>query len=131
MSRVELLILSFFSAVWLVAALAFVGLLPLEGLLVLGLYQLYGLAAFLGWLSGNIYVERRRRLPLGRHRKRLLVTYLLGPPSVVYVLRAMAPAQIQAAAPVVPLYAFLVFGLFFLVPVSFRRDWQRPSQRRS
>lgn len=117
----ELALLVAFSALWVVAMLAFFGILPLAGAFDLGLYSLYSFAAALGWLAGNVYVLRRRGLPAGgRWRRRLLPTYLLGPPGVVYLLRALAPPSVQAAAPLVPLLSFLVYLIFFLVPVTLR-----------
>ena len=126
MIRFELLLLGFFSAVWLLAALALFGLLPLAGTLPLNLYRFYSVAAVLGWLAGNLYVLRRRGLGEG-FRQRLLLAYLLGPPGVLYLLRAMAPAAQQAAAPLVPAFAFMVYGIFFLVPVTLR--FTGPSRR--
>jgi hypothetical protein len=70
-------------------------------------------------------VYRRRRAAPAVVRW-LLMLYLFGPPSILYLLRALAPHPQQAAAPLVPLYAFLVFAIFFLVPVSFP---PRPRQR--
>jgi hypothetical protein len=92
-------------------------LVPLPGNLDLGLYPFYGLAACTGWLSGNVYVARARGWPRDV-RRRLLLVYLVGPPGVLYVLRAMAPAAEQTAAPMVPIYGFFVFAVLFLVPVT-------------
>ncbi len=126
MIRFELALLALFSAVWLLAALGLFGLLPLAGSLPLDLHRFYSIAAVLGWLAGNLYVLRRRSLG-ENFRRRLLLTYVLGPPGVVYLLRALAPATQQAAAPLVPAYAFLVYGIFFLVPVTLR--FKAPSRR--
>ena len=41
-------------------------------------------------------------------------------------MRSLAPLAERAAAPLVPLWAFAVYGIFFLVPVSFA---PRPRQR--
>lgn len=118
--RMELALLGTFSGAWLLAALTGLGVLPAAGTLGLDLYTLYSFGAALGWVAGNVYVARRRRLgPRGRKRL-LLLTYLVGPPSLLYVLRSLAPYAAQNAAPLVPLYAFCVFGLFFLVPVTLR-----------
>ena len=111
------MLLGLFLACWLVALLHLVGLLSLAGTLDLGLYPFYGIAAALGWVSGNLYVHGRRALP-ARARRLLLVVYFLAPPGLLYLLRAMAPAALQAAAPFVALYACAVFAVFFLVPVT-------------
>ncbi len=118
-AQFELTLLVVFSAVWLVAMLALFGVLPLAGAFNLGLYPLYSLAAALGWISGNVYMARRRRLPAGgRWRKRLLLAYLVGPPGVLYLLRSLASAADQQAAPLVPIYSFAVYLIFFFVPVT-------------
>ncbi len=118
--RVEPALLAAFSAAWLLAILAGVGLVPLAGTLALDLYRLYSIAAVLGWVAGNIYVFRSRAVPQHPFRRRLLLSYLIGPPSFVYLLRALAPQAVQQAAPFVPLYSFAVYALFFLVPLTLR-----------
>ena len=75
--RLELMLLAAFSAVWLVAVLVLFGILPLAGVLDLDLYRLYSVAAVLGWLTGNVYLLRRRVLPAsGPWRWRLLLAYV-------------------------------------------------------
>ena len=96
----------------------------------LSLYQLYGIAAAAGWLGGNLYVQRARKLPR-MIRKRVLLIYLLGPPSVVYLLRTMAPAEEQVAAPLAGIWAFAVLTIFFMVPVSLRRVGKASDRYRS
>jgi hypothetical protein len=123
----EVGLLGLFVLAWCLALLSVATGLPLAGLLPLSLYQLYGIAAAAGWLGGNLYVQRARRLPRAI-RRRILLIYLLGPPSVIYVLRTMAPAAEQRAVPLAGLWAFGVLVIFFLVPVSLRRD-SRPSDR--
>lgn len=118
--RLELALLGMFSGAWLLAVLTGLGVLPVAGTLGLDLYTLYSFGAALGWVAGNVYVARRRRLGTRVGRRLLLLTYLVGPPALLYVLRSMAPHAAQNAAPFVPLYAFCVFGLFFLVPVTLR-----------
>ena len=115
----ELGLLGFFFVCWLAALASFVGLLPIAGLLDLGLYQYYGLAAFLGWLAGNVYLQRAQRVPKPL-RRRLMLVYLLGPPGLLYLVRALAPLTTQAFAPLAPLYASGVFAIFFLVPLSLK-----------
>ncbi len=119
MLRLEAFLFAVFCALWAVATLVALGFLPVKGLLSLDLYTLYGIAAFLGWLSGNIYIARRRRLKEGRETGRiLLVLYLVGSPAIVYFLRVLAPEAWQQGAPFVPLYALGVQTVFFLVPVT-------------
>lgn len=80
---------------------------------------LFPAAAVLGWLSGNLYVARRRR-GAGR-RRTLLAVYLGGPPGILWLLWAgFEPAE-RLANPLAPLWALGVFGVFFLVPFSLRR----------
>lgn len=116
----ELVLLGLCSALWLAAILGQIGLLPLAGTFRLDLYPLYSLATVLGWLSGNVYVVRQRFLPRDRFRRRVLMSYLFGPPSLLYLLRTLAPAEIQGLAPLVPVYAMAVYGIFFLVPVTLK-----------
>ena len=122
--RVEIALAVTFFFAWLVALLGFRGILPLAGVLDLDLYRLYSVAAVLGWLSGNVYVLRRRSLPPGKFPWRLMISYLFGPVSFVFILRALASNSTQQAAPFVPLYSFMVYGLFFLVPVTLRATRQ-------
>lgn len=109
-------LLGFFGAAWAVSILHLAGVLPLAGALPLSLYGYYAFAAAAGWLAGNVFVLRRRR---AGGRGLLLVLYLFGPPSLVYLLRALAPPEHHQAAPLAPLWAFGVYGIFFLVPVVF------------
>lgn len=126
----EVAILTVSCALWVLAILGQFGVLDTAGLLALDLYSLYALAGALGWIAGNVYVLRQRQLGGGtRLRRRLLLAYLLGPPSVVYLVRTFAPAAWQAAAPLVPWYAFAVYGIFFLVPVTLKGSWSRSRER--
>ena len=104
---------------WAVALFVQQAGLPFAGSLPMSLYQFYGVAAFLGWLTGNIYVHRTKGLPKAL-RRRLLLIYLLGPPGIFYILRSMAPYASQAAIPLAPVYATGVFAILFLVPVTLR-----------
>jgi hypothetical protein len=117
----ELGLLGVFLAVWTVALASLVGLLPAAGLLDLTLYQLYGTAAALGWVAGNIYVTRSGRYPKPV-RSRVLLIYLFGPPGIIYLLRSLASAELQAAAPLAAIYGCGVFFIFFLVPVTLKRS---------
>ena len=79
----------------------------------------YSVAVALGWGFGSLYVRRTWGLPTPV-RRRFLLIYYLGPPAILGVLRSMAPWPDQRAAPFVPLYAFGVFSILFLVPVTMR-----------
>jgi hypothetical protein len=119
MSRLEPVLVGLFSASWLVGLACAFDLVPGRPELALTYYALFGTAALLGWLAGNVYVRRAQARPR-IWRRLLLVTYLCGPPGIVYFLWALGPAQARLAAPLIPLYSFLVFGIFFLVPVLLR-----------
>lgn len=127
-AAVELLLLIFFFACWLGVFVSLFAALPLAGALDVGLYALYGIAAVLGWVAGNVYVLRSRGL-LKALRRRFWLIYFLGPPSLIYLLRSFAPATAQAAVPLAPVYGCLVFSIFFLVPVSFSRGPRRRRPR--
>jgi hypothetical protein len=90
-------------------------LLPLDGLLPLGFYPYYSIAIALGSVAGNLFVFLDGK-------RRLLRVYLAAPPGILVVVRAMADAAAQAAAPFVPLYAVFIFAIFFLVPLLIRRS---------
>jgi len=126
---VELGLLGLFLAAWTVALAAMLGLLPTAGLLNLSFYQLYGVAAFLGWLSGNVFVQRSRRAPRPL-RSRLLLIYLLGPPALIYLLRSFAESVVQAQAPLAAVYACGVYFIFFLVPVTLKGSTGSQSARK-
>jgi hypothetical protein len=117
--RLEIILLGLFLAGWIVVVLGWFGVVSLAGNLHLGsLYPLYTFACTLGWSAGTLYMHRRRGLA-DRERARLLILYYLGPQGLVYLLRSMTPISFQEAAPWVPVYAFGVFSIFFLVPVKF------------
>ncbi|MEM1247854.1 MAG: hypothetical protein AAGA81_09085 [Acidobacteriota bacterium] len=117
-SRFELVLGAFFIACWFLGLLALLRIVPLGGELRLGLYPLFSLSAALGWIMGNVYVQRMRRQSPRAGLPRGLWIYLLGPPGVLILVRAMAPRIDQEAAPMVPVLAVAVFVVFFLVPVS-------------
>jgi hypothetical protein len=123
--RLEPVLVAFFLATWVVALLALVGLVDLAGSLELGLYPLYSTAAASGWIAGNLYVARSGGVAR-RLRRRILLVYFLGPPGLVYLLRAMATEAVQQSAPLVPLFAFGVFAVLFLVPVLLPRTPRTP-----
>ncbi len=117
MARVEPALIGLFLASWIGALLGQLGLLEMAGSLRLAFYPFFSLAAAIGWSAGNVYVHRRRLLP-PLLRRRLLLIYLVGPPGILYLVRAMAPAAEQQVAPLVPLLGFGVFSVFFAVPVT-------------
>jgi hypothetical protein len=114
-----------FVSCWTATLLGQLGLLPLAGAADPTLYGLYSLAAALGWFFGNVYVARRRRTPRDLHT-RLRWLYLAGPPSVVYLVRTMEPAEQQHMAPLVPVFGFGVYGVLFAVPVVLSRIMASP-----
>lgn len=120
LSRLEPPLFGLFLACWLAVVLHSVGVVSLAGVLALSFYELYAVAAVLGWVSGNVYVHKRRRLPR-EHRRRAAVLWLVGPQGIPALLRAMAPPGAEVTAPLVPLYAFGVGAVFFCVPLVFGR----------
>lgn len=118
--RVEIAILSFLLVCWVAFfALGAAGY-PLAGTLPISLYHLYTLAVFSGWLVGNVIVARSADQSRSVRRK-LLAAFLLCPGGFFYLLWALAPGALRSAVPFAPLYAAIIFAIFFLVPVSFRR----------
>lgn len=105
---------------WAVALIHFGGLVSLAGPLPMSLYGFYSTAGALGWVSGNVYIRRRGRLPRSM-RTRMRLLYWLGPAGILYLLRAWAPAAEQLAAPLVPHYALVPYTALFLVPVALAR----------
>jgi hypothetical protein len=97
-----------FLACWVVFFLHLLGWTPLTGRLSLSLYALYSAASALGWVAGMLYVQRTRRLNGAARRPIFLLTFF-GPPSLLFLLRAMAPLANQEAAPLVPVWALAVF----------------------
>lgn len=121
--RLELGLLAAGLFCWLaVLILGRVGV-PRAGLLPIDLYPLYTVAAILGWLAGNGFVLRTR----GRGRRRGLfwMSWLLAPPGFFFLLWTLAPLSVRRAAPLAPIWAWGVFLVLFLVPVSFRRHPRR------
>lgn len=110
---------------WMAALFGYLNWIPLAGKVPLGLYAYYSFAVALGWICGNVYVWRSRKRTKGRLGGRLLVIYLLGPPSVLFLLRTLAPARVQEAAPLAATWAFGVYVILFLVPVTLK-----PARRR-
>jgi hypothetical protein len=117
--RLEAVLLGLFLACWLVLALTGLHLTPLAGNAPIPLYPLFSFASALGWSMGTLYIQRGRKLRDG-DRRILRWVYYLAPQGIVYLLRALAPVADLRAAPLVPLWAFGVYSVFFLVPVFAR-----------
>jgi hypothetical protein len=117
--RGDAVALGLFLACWALSVLSYTHMVELAGSLPLTLYSYYGVAVALGWAFGIVYVRRTWGLP-NPIRRRFLLIYYLGPPAILGLLRAMDPLSDQRAAPFVPLYAFGVFSVLFLVPVTMK-----------
>lgn len=118
-TRGDAVLLGLFLACWVLSVLSFTRVVRLAGSLPLTLYGYYSVAVVLGWAFGILYVRRTWGLPAAV-RRRFLLIYYLGPPVILGLLRSMAPLADQRAAPFVPLYAFGVFSVLFLVPVTMK-----------
>jgi hypothetical protein len=114
-SQLEQVLVGLFGASWLFGLALSLDFLRLPTGLEVGYYGVFGAAASLGWLAGLLYVRRSTRRQTNLRRAALFL-YLLGTPGLVYLLWALAPRQSRLAAPLIPVYAFVVFGIFFLVP---------------
>jgi hypothetical protein len=119
--RLEVALIALGVVSWGAVLLHFWRLISLADGVELSLYGLYGLAAAAGWLAGNVYLRRPRLEPARLRRRLLLGAYLFSPTGLVSLLRAMAPAEAQAAAPLAWLYACGVYLVLFAVPVSLAR----------
>lgn len=117
----EAILLGLFLACWAVLVLSWTHLTKLSGGAPVPLYTFFSFSSALGWASGTLFVQRGRKLT-DADRRLLRWVYYLGPQGIVYLLRAMAPLLDQRAAPFVPLWAFGVYTIFFLVPVLVRRS---------
>jgi hypothetical protein len=115
----EVILLGLFLACWVFSLLSFTHVLSLAGSLPLALYPYYSVAVALGWAFGMLYMQRTKGFET-QLRRRFLFIYYLGPPAILVLLRAMAPVAYQRAAPLVPLWAFGVFSILFLVPVTMK-----------
>jgi hypothetical protein len=110
-------VVGFLLACWALFLVYLLGLVRLPDLSRLTLTGLYGGASALGWLAGMVYVQRTRHLS-GAPRRRLFLLSFFGPPSLIFLLFAMA--RLDTRAPLAVLWALCVFGIFYFVPVSFR-----------
>jgi hypothetical protein len=114
LKRFELVLLALFLACWLVYLLATFRVVTPDGTLALGFYPYYSIAVAAGWGAGNLYVYRSRDLdPESKSRRRLLAGYFLAPLGLILLLKAMMPLEFQRGAPLVGLYAFCVYSIFF------------------
>ena len=117
--KVDLAMLALSMAVWAAAFVSYFLGAPLAGTLPLSLYHLYSLAAFGGWIAGNLFVRKLRGLPGSGWR--LATPYVAGPTGALFLLYALASRELHKAAPLAPLFAVGVYLILFMVPVSFRR----------
>ncbi|MEP7009818.1 MAG: hypothetical protein ABJC13_05805 [Acidobacteriota bacterium] len=124
MRRLGAALAGLFLACWVVVLLGELDVVDLAGHLPLGLYPLYSLAVSLGWGAGIAYSRLRRKVE-PRRRFAWFLVCVLGPLGLVFLLRAMAPAAEQEAAPLVPYLAFGVFSVFFLMPAILPGPWSR------
>ena len=118
--RLEPVLFGIFTLGWLLAIFILAIGRSLDSPLPVSLYHLYLLAVFGGWLSGNVYVQRTASTPR-KERVRALLVYLLGPPGLLFVTHGLTSVQSQARVPLAPVYAFGIYIVLFMVPVSFRR----------
>jgi hypothetical protein len=112
---------AFFAAcvvAWVLAFLIGVGAFEPGTALGLDFYRFFSLAAVTGWLVGNLFVLRSR--VAGKVQASVAWAYLTGPPAFFFLLRAFESSAAQAAAPLVAIYATLMYWLFFAVPWSLR-----------
>lgn len=97
------------------------GWIHLAGLVQLSLQAYYACAAAGGWLMGNVYVQRRQKLP--EHLRRpFLLFYLIGPAGPYALLWALLPEPFHRISPFIPLYALVISCILFLVPYLLR-NW--------
>ena len=107
-------------AIWVLSLAALYGLLQLEDLIEMSLYQYFGSAAVLGWLFGNAYSYRLRRASPDSVRSSIW-GYVLAPPGLIYLLHAANQSTVQHQVPLAPVYGLVVFLVIFLVPATLGR----------
>ena len=118
--RFEQSLTAFFVLCWLVFAINALAGYPAGGILKLGLYPLYSLAVASGWILGNIYVQRTAGQSR-TSRRRLFWSLLLSASGLFFLLWSLQSTAARQAVPLAAVFAYAIFALFFLVPVSFRR----------
>lgn len=109
---------------WMFSLGALFGLIHLEDLIAISLYQYFGSAAVLGWLFGNVYAYRLRRQP-GKRARSAIWGYLLTPPGLIYLLHAANDSELQSQVPLAPIFALMVFVSIFSVPAILGRTGSR------
>jgi hypothetical protein len=121
MKKVEMAFMAFCLAAWALALLVAADVVDLSDRLFLSPRQLFAIAAALGWVCGNILVQRVRGFDSGMTR-RFWALYFFGPPGMLYLLRALAPRLQQDGDVVnfIPLLSFFVYAALFFVPVVLR-----------
>ncbi|MEM9293292.1 MAG: hypothetical protein AAGD01_16535 [Acidobacteriota bacterium] len=127
MRHLEIVLSGLFLAAWISSLLHGLGWISFAGTLETTLQGYYLLCGALGWVAGNLYVQRRRALDEQQRKafsRHLLIVYTIGPAGLVLLVWSMEPAVAQQALPLVPIWAWGVMGIFFLVPVLLRR-WPR------
>jgi hypothetical protein len=117
--RYELVFLGLFLACWLVYLLGVFQVVKPAGTLDPGFYPYFSLAAAAGWGAGNLYVYRTRDFD-AQLRRRFLPAYFLAPLGLIFLIKTMMPLAFQRAAPLVGVYAFCVFSIFFVVATKLR-----------
>ncbi|HTQ80836.1 MAG TPA: hypothetical protein VMM92_12630 [Thermoanaerobaculia bacterium] len=120
MRSLEVVLLALFLACWVVLVLSWFHGVSLAGSAAIPLYSYFSFTSALGWSAGTLFVQRGRRLAPA-DRRLLRWVYFPSPQGLIYLLRAMAPTLEQRSAPLVPLWAFGVYSVFFLVPVLVQR----------
>lgn len=86
----------------------------------ISLYPLYTAASAVGWGLGNLFVARTRGE--GRAVRRVLMPlYLIAPSGLLFALWSTARIELQIGVPMAPVYACGIYGVLFLVPVTFAR----------
>ncbi len=117
--RFEVVLLAACFASWAVVLAHLMNWVALAAVHGLDFYRFYSVSAIGGWFFGNVCLYRRRRLHASR---RLVAIYLLGPPGLLHLLWVMGPSDLQAIAPLVPLYGLAIYSIFFLVPLTLTKD---------
>ena len=99
------------------------GWADLSGRLQFELRHYFAIAGVTGWLAGNVYRMRLRPYPQPRPYRSLMALYLGGPPSLLFLLFALAPKYLQTHTPAAPLLAIGVMVVFFAVPLLIAWFW--------
>lgn len=119
---IERVLVVVFGCAWLWSAaveLGYAAAPPLR----LGLYDLFGFAAILGWSAGNLWCWWQRR---GAARRRRFFLLSLGPPGMLALLARAVPLEVGQSGEYLALLASGVFVVLFLVPITFARAAPEP-----